>query len=258
MDIGGTNNGGTMLSRWVFVSVALGLLMWSPARAQDVAVDLEVVLAVDSSSSVNAEEFNLQLQGYADAFLNPAVIKTITNGDLGAIAATLVIWAGDGGIRQIAEWMLIDDLESARRFVKEFRKTPRYMLKDGTSISTAIIESVGLFGGNGFDGARRVIDISGDGTNNVGRPVPIARDAAIEAGITINGLTILNEFPELDVYYSRFVVGGPGAFIVTAESLSTFSAAILNKLVQEIAGVAPGGGAMFAEVREDGKQEEFR
>lgn len=242
--------GGPVLSRWVFAGLALGALAWGPARAQDIAVDLEVVLAVDSSSSVNAEEFNLQLQGYADAFLNPAVVKTISNGDLGAIAATLVIWAGDGGIRQIAEWMLIDDLESASRFVKEFRKTPRYMLKDGTSISTAIIESVSLFKGNGFSGARRVIDISGDGTNNVGRPVPIARDAAIEAGVTINGLTILNEFPELDTYFSRFVVGGPGAFIVTADSFSTFSAAILNKLVQEIAGSVPPGGTMFADVRD--------
>lgn len=252
-----------MLARWVFAGpllagVALGLLAWSPVRAQDVAVDLEVVLAVDSSSSVSTEEFNLQLQGYADAFLNPAVVKTISNGDLGAIAATLVIWAGDGGVRQIAEWMLIDDLESASRFVKEFRKTPRYMLKDGTSISTAIIESVSLFKGNGFAGARRVIDISGDGTNNVGRPVPIARDAAIGAGITINGLTILDEFPELDAYFSRFVVGGPGAFIVTADSFSTFSAAILNKLVQEIAGGARPGGTMFAQVRNGFKHGEFR
>ncbi len=252
-----------MLARWVFAGpllggLALGLLVWSPARAQEVAVDLEVVLAVDSSSSVNAEEFNLQLQGYADAFLNPAVIKTISNGDLGAIAATLVIWAGDGGIRQIAKWMLIDDLESASRFVKEFRKTPRYMLKDGTSISTAIIESVSLFSGNGFNGARRVIDISGDGTNNTGRPVPIARDAAIEAGVTINGLTILNEFPELDSYFSRFVVGGPGAFIVTADSFSTFSAAILNKLVQEIAGEARPGGTRFAEAHDRIEQGTFR
>lgn len=252
-----------MLARWVFAGpllagVALGLLAWSPARAQDVAVDLEVVLAVDSSSSVSTEEFNLQLQGYADAFLNPAVVKTISNGDLGAIAATLVIWAGDGGVRQIAEWMLIDDLESASRFVKEFRKTPRYMLKDGTSISTAIIESVSLFKGNGFAGTRRVIDISGDGTNNVGRPVPIARDAAIGAGITINGLTILDEFPELDAYFSRFVVGGPGAFIVTADSFSTFSAAILNKLVQEIAGGVRPGGTMFAQVRNGFKHGEFR
>ncbi len=251
-----------MLARWVFAGpllagVALGLLAWSPARAQDVAVDLEVVLAVDSSSSVSTEEFNLQLQGYADAFLNPAVVKTISNGDLGAIAATLVIWAGDGGVRQIAEWMLIDDLESASRFVKEFRKTPRYMLKDGTSISTAIIESVSLFKGNGFTGARRVIDISGDGTNNVGRPVPIARDAAIGAGITINGLTILDEFPELDAYFSRFVVGGPGAFIVTADSFSTFSAAILNKLVQEIAGGARPGGTMFAQAHNGFLQGEF-
>ena len=132
------------------------------------------------------------------------------------------------------------------------------MLKDGTSLSSAIIESVTLFEGNGFAGARRVIDISGDGTNNVGRPVPIARDAAIEAGITINGLTILDEFPELDSYFSRFVVGGPGAFIITADSFSTFSAAILNKLVQEIAGTVPPGDTMFAEVGDGFEQREFR
>ena len=118
------------------------------------------------------------------------------------------------------------------------------------SISTAIIESVSLFSGNGFVGARQVIDISGDGTNNVGRPVPIARDAAIEAGVTINGLTILDEFPELDAYFSRFVVGGPGAFIVTADGFSTFSAAILNKLVLEVAGEVPSGAARVAEAND--------
>ncbi len=233
---------------WIFASLLLGALARGPALAQDVAVDLELVLAVDSSSSVNAKEFNLQLQGYADAFLNPAIINAISIGDLGAIATTVVIWAGEGGVRQVADWTLIDGIESASRFVKEFGKTPRYMLRDGTSISTAIIESTSLFEGNGFTGARRVIDISGDGTNNVGRPVPIARDAAINEGITINGLAILDEFPELDAYYSRFVVGGPGAFIVTADSFSTFSAAILNKLVQEIAGNAHPADSMFAAV----------
>ncbi|MEK9947398.1 MAG: DUF1194 domain-containing protein [Alphaproteobacteria bacterium] len=208
------------------------------AAAQDREVDLELVLALDSSGSVNTREFNLQLQGYIDAFRNPAVIETVTNGDAGAIAVTLLIWAGDTnrGTRVIADWTLIDSPETADEFVEKILSTPRFMLRDGTSLSNVIETSARLFRGNGYQGNRMVIDISGDGTNNIGYEPTIARDVAVQAGITINGLAILTDFPDLDLYYGEQVVGGPGAFVVSAQNFHAFSAAVLNKLVREIAG----------------------
>jgi hypothetical protein len=222
------------------IAVLVGwLLVPSFGWAQDRKVDLELVLALDSSGSVNAQEFNLQLQGYIDAFRNPAVIESISNGDEGAIAVALMIWAGDrkGGTRVIADWTLIDSAESADAFVEKILATPRYILRDGTSLSNVIETGSRMFVGNGFDGSRMVIDISGDGTNNIGYEPFVARDLAVKAGVTINGLAILTDFPELDLYYGENVVGGPGAFVVSAQNFQAFSAAVLNKLVREIAGI---------------------
>ncbi len=221
-----------------FLTLLVSCWAASGAAAQDREVDLELVLALDSSGSVNTREFNLQLQGYIDAFRNPAVIETVTNGDTGAIAVTLLIWAGDTsrGTRVIADWTLIDSQETAEEFVEKILSTPRFMLRDGTSLSNVIETSARLFRGNGFQGNRMVVDISGDGTNNIGYEPTIARDVAVRAGITINGLAILTDFPDLDLYYGEQVVGGPGAFVVSAQNFHAFSAAVLNKLVREIAG----------------------
>jgi hypothetical protein len=234
-------------------TMLVSCLTVSAAVAQDRKVDLELVLAVDSSGSVNAREFNLQLQGYIDAFRNPAVIETVTNGDTGAIAVTLLIWAGDqkAGTRVIADWTLIDGLETANEFVEKVLSTPRFVLRDGTSLSHVIETSARLFRGNGYEGNRKVVDISGDGTNNIGYEPTVARDMAVQAGITINGLAILTDFPDLDLYYGEQIVGGPGAFVVSAQNFHAFSAAVLNKLVREIAGT-PGPkldrGRSFAQV----------
>ena len=219
--------------------LVLALAAGASWAEDEVSVDLELVLAIDSSSSVDYREFNLQLKGYEDAFLDPVVLAAIAGGEVGAIAAILLIWAGDGGVRTITDWTLIEDEESAAIFVASFRKAQRYMLRDGTSLSSVIDHASVMFSGNGFDGARKLIDISGDGTNNTGRPPDLARDTAIAAGITINGLAILNEFADLDIYFAEHVVGGPGAFIVSAANFDVFSAAILNKLALEIAGM-PG------------------
>jgi len=221
-----------------FLTLLVSCWAASGAAAQDREVDLELVLALDSSGSVNTREFNLQLQGYIDAFRNPAVIETVTNGDTGAIAVPLLIWAGDTsrGTRVIADWTLIDSQETAEEFVEKILSTPRFMLRDGTSLSNVIETSARLFRGNGFQGNRMVVDISGDGTNNIGYEPTIARDVAVRAGITINGLAILTDFPDLDLYYGEQVVGGPGAFVVSAQNFHAFSAAVLNKLVREIAG----------------------
>ena len=230
-----------MRAIFAVATMLVSSLAVSAAVAQDRKVDLELVLAVDSSGSVNSREFNLQLQGYIDAFRNPAVIETVTNGDTGAIAVTLLIWAGDqkAGTRVIADWTLIDGPEAANEFVEKVLSTPRFVLRDGTSLSNVIETSARLFRGNGYEGNRKVVDISGDGTNNIGYEPTVARDMAVRAGITINGLAILTDFPDLDLYYGEQIVGGPGAFVVSAQNFHAFSAAVLNKLVREIAGT-PG------------------
>jgi len=224
-----------------FLSFVFAVLYATAALAEPKKVDLELVLALDSSGSVNSREFNLQLQGYIDAFRNPAVVDAVTNGDTGAIAVTLLIWAGDrkDGIRVVVDWTLIDTPEAAERFVESILETPRYMLRDGTSLSNVIDFSARMIARNDYEGDRKVIDISGDGTNNIGYEPTVARDIAVQAGVTINGLAILTDFPELDLYFGENVVGGPGAFVVTAQNFQAFSAAVLNKLVREIAGL-PG------------------
>ena len=216
---------------------ALVLICARPLPAQqETPVDLELVLALDASGSVNQQEFSLQLRGYAEAFRNPAVIQAITSGETGVVAVTMMIWAGDrrDGTRVVADWAMINGPESANSFVEAFTKTPRFMLRDGTSLSNAIEISSKMFDTNTFRGSRKVIDISGDGTNNVGYEPSIARDLAVKSGITINGLAILTDFPDLDEYYAKSVVGGAGAFVIAAQNYDAFSAAILQKLVREI------------------------
>jgi hypothetical protein len=206
-----------------------------PAQ-QETAVDLELILALDASGSVNQQEFALQLRGYAEAFRNPAVIQAITAGETGNVAVVMLIWAGDrrDGTRVVADWTMINGPESANAFVEAFTKTPRFMLRDGTSLSNVIEVTTKMFDTNQFRGSRKVVDISGDGTNNVGYEPTIARDIAVKAGITINGLAILTDFPDLDEYYAKNVVGGAGAFVIWAQNYDAFSAAILQKLVREI------------------------
>jgi hypothetical protein len=206
-----------------------------PAQ-QETAVDLELILALDASGSVNQQEFALQLRGYAEAFRNPAVIQAITAGETGNVAVVMLIWAGDrrDGTRVVADWTMINGPESANAFVEAFTKTPRFMLRDGTSLSNVIEVTTKMFDTNQFRGSRKVVDISGDGTNNVGYEPTIARDIAVKAGITINGLAILTDFPDLDEYYAKNVVGGAGAFVISAQNYDAFSAAILQKLVREI------------------------
>jgi len=217
------------------------------AAAEDVPVDLELVLAVDISGSVDEVEAILQREGYMAALRHPQVIEAIETGMFGRIAVTYVEWAGDQYQRTMLDWTLIDGAPSAYAFADALAETP---LTTGhwTSLSTAIDYAVPLFDNNGFEGFRRVIDISGDGYNNRGRPVEWARDEAVAAGITINGLPIVNDRPnpwggrppiDLDRYYEQRVIGGPGAFIVVAETYSSFASAILSKLLLEIAGETP-------------------
>jgi len=217
------------------------------ASAADVPVDLELVLAVDISGSVDQVEARLQREGYIAALRHPDVIEAIRNGMLGRIALAYVEWAGDHYQRTMLDWTVIEDADGADAFADALAETP-LMTAHWTSISGAIDYAAPLFDDNGIEGLRRVIDISGDGYNNRGRPVQRARDEAVGAGITINGLPIVNDRPnpwgsrppaDLDRYYEELVIGGPGAFIVVAEDYTAFASAILSKLLLEIAGETP-------------------
>jgi hypothetical protein len=205
-----------------------------PAEAQT-TVDLQLVLAVDTSGSVNEARFELQRQGYAAAFRNKRVLNAIRSGSTQSIAVTMVQWTGPALHIQVVPWMPIKDEATANAVADAIEKAPRQLFSGGTSISGAIDYAVTLFPDSAFKGLKRVIDISGDGMNNRGRDVQEARDAAVKAGFVINGLPILSLDPFLDRYYFDNVIGGPGAFMVPAESYETFATAVLRKLILEIA-----------------------
>ena len=214
-----------------------------PAVATGTPVDLELVLAVDVSRSIDADEFDLQRQGYARAIVNPTVLKAIQSGAIGAIAVVYVEWSGADQQKTVVDWMLIRDAGSAQSFSAAILAAPRSFAAY-TSISGAIDYSVRLLETKRFEAARQVIDVSGDGSNNSGRPVFLARNAAMEGGITINGLTIINDRPnpfsrpepKLDDYYRENVIGGTGAFVLIAQDFTSFAEAILSKLIKEVAG----------------------
>ena len=225
-----------------------------PASAEDLPVDLELVLAVDISGSVDEVEARLQREGYIAALRHPDVVQAIEGGMFGRIAVAYVEWAGDHYQRTMLDWTVIEDQASAGAFADALLETP-LTTAHWTSLSAAIDYAVRLFDGNGFKGFRRVIDISGDGHNNRGRPVEWARDEAVAAGITINGLPIVNDRPNpwggrppagLDLYYEERVIGGPGAFMIVAEDYTAFASAIFSKLLLEIAGETPPGQLVVA------------
>ena len=219
-------------TRWALTAL---LMAASPVAMADTAVDLQLVLAVDASGSVNQYRFDLQKQGYAAAFRNPRVVKAIRSGIAGAIAVTVVQWTGPDLQLQVIDWTVIHDEPSAQKFAAAIEDTPRQLFSGGTSISGAIDYGTALLLKSRFRESRRVIDVSGDGSNNRGRPVTLARDDAVRAGITINGLPILALEPGLDRYYWDYVIGGPGSFMVTAQNYEQFAEAVLKKLITEIA-----------------------
>jgi hypothetical protein len=217
------------------VAMVLAVGIGTPAAAQT-PVDLQLVLAVDVSGSVNQTRFELQRDGYVAAFRNPRVLDTIRSGPHQAIAVTMVQWTGPALQVHVVSWTRIGDVASAEAFAAAVARTPRQLFGGGTSISGVIDYAVTLMPESPYRGTRRVIDISGDGSNNRGRLVNLARDDAIAANIGINGLPILALEPDLDDYYERNVIGGPGAFVIAAKSYETFADAILKKLITEIAG----------------------
>jgi len=246
-----------VLTWWLTIATGIISILGPVGAATSKPVDLELVLAVDISGSIDPDEARLQRQGYLAALTDPEVIQAIRQGTLGRIAVTYVEWAGIHTAHTVVDWTLVEDSESARRFVDAIARAPLQTAL-WTSISNAIEFALPRFDNNGFEGTRRVIDISGDGPNNQGGLVVKRRDRAVAAGVTINGLPIVNNrpspfgwpaLPDLDLYYENCVIGGPGAFYVVANSFTDFARAIRKKLILEIADRAPTARIIFAAAR---------
>jgi Protein of unknown function (DUF1194) len=210
------------------------------------AVDIELILAVDVSYSMDMDELAIQREGYAQAIISKEFLQALKTGPSGKVAVTYFEWAASGDQKVIIPWRVIDGPETADAVANEIMKTP-IRRASRTSISGAINFAMPLFDENPYHGLRRVIDISGDGPNNNGGPVTVARDAALEKGIVINGLPILVKEPSystmdidnLDWYYEDCVIGGPGSFVVSIKDRDKFKEAIRTKLLLEVAGRMP-------------------
>ncbi|HVM80451.1 MAG TPA: DUF1194 domain-containing protein [Stellaceae bacterium] len=234
-----------MERRFLAVSiVVLAVLGARPAAAQ--TVDLQLILAADVSISVDDEEFRLQREGYAAAIAHPLVLDAIRKGRHSAIAVCFVEWAGAEAQRVVVNWTVIRSEESARGFAHGVRAAPR-SFTGATAIGAAIDFAMAQFALSGVESGHRIIDISGDGDNNNGRPVEYARDDAVKAKVTINGLAIVNEHPALGFighiqpvggigeYYRTRVVGGDRSFVIVIDGFERFAEAMTRKLATEIA-----------------------
>jgi hypothetical protein len=243
-------------SPWVVALTvcAVAMIAWRSGAAPmprgaepgNVQVDVELVLAVDISYSMDPDELALQRDGYAKALTSREFMHALRQGINGKVAVTYFEWAGASEQRVVVPWRLVDGPESADSVANEILQAP-IRRAARTSISGALLFGAALFEMSGFQGIRRVIDVSGDGANNHGQLVTVARDEVVANGITINGLPIMLKRPSyttmdielLDEYYEDCVIGGPGAFMITVRDRDRFVEAIRTKLVLEIAGRMP-------------------
>jgi uncharacterized protein DUF1194 len=232
------------------MAMASGRRRWarlaSPAdaveRAPRAEVDVALVLAVDSSGSISEQRLSMQIQGYVGAIRHPSFIEAVRGGRRGRVGLTYVTWTDARRQEQVVPWRVIENETGAGAFAQAIQDA-LHPLPGWTSISGAIDFCTGLLLSCGYVATRRVIDISGDGANNDGRPVTEARDAAVAAGVTINGLPIIEVEPNLEQYYRDNVTGGPDSFVVVARDSAAFGAAILRKLLVEVASIQPPGAA---------------
>jgi hypothetical protein len=215
-----------------------GLLAAAPAHAagpQAREVDLLLVLAIDASGSITEEEFRLQRDGCAEALTQPAILAAIGSGPLGALGIAMVEWGAPGGAATVVDWHRVSDAASAGAAAAAFRAAPRSR-QSWNAIGDAIDHAARLIAAAPFRAERKVIDVSGDAPDMRGiRPAAVARDDAVAAGITVNALAILGGTPGLAERFGDEVIGGPGAFVMTAEGRADFARAIRAKLVREIA-----------------------
>jgi hypothetical protein len=225
-------------------------------RPSAIPVDTELVLAVDISYSMDPEEQALQREGYIAGITSLEFIQALRGGMHGKVAVTYFEWAGPGDQAIIVPWRLLDGPEAAVGMANEIARAP-YRRAMYTSIASALRFAKPLFDASGYHGARRVIDVSGDGTNNSGPLLTPVRDDVLAAGITINGLPIMLKRPtpssldieNLDIYYEDCVIGGPGAFVIPIRERSQFKDAVRTKLVLEIAGRTPEPRIIPAQAR---------
>jgi Protein of unknown function (DUF1194) len=228
------------------LAIAAVVIFCSMTAGADAAgVDLIVVLAADVSRSVDDGEFELQRKGYAAALTDPRVLKAIHATKNGAIGVCFVEWSGEDDQQVVLPWTEIRDEEDGGGAAAAILKAPR-SFTGRTSISAAVDYAMGYFAKAKWPSTRRIIDISGDGTSNSGRPITEARDHAVAAGVTINGLAIINDKPNLGYsahtnppggianYYQQNVVGGPNAFLLVVKDFNSFAEAMANKLAKEI------------------------
>ena len=218
----------------------------SLAHSAPPPVDVALVLVTDVSRSVDDSEFKLEKQGYASAFEDPKVVAAIQGGPNGRIAVAYVEFSSSEQTRTLIDWTVISDAASATAFADALVAQPRSSY-GRTAISTGLDMATHMLADPSFADAHRVIDVAGDGTNNAGRPITDARDEAMAAGITINGLAIINDHPVNYIYahvappgglpnwYRENVTGGPGSFVVEVHDFATFGDAMTRKLINEIA-----------------------
>lgn len=230
-----------------FAAVLAAPLSTQLAQTKQTAnVDVELVLAVDVSYSMDPEEQALQREGYVAALTSAEFLNALRGLGQGRVAVTYFEWAGVTDQKIVMPWRLIDGPEAADAVAAEISRAP-YRRASRTSISGALAFAQPLFEGSGYRGFRRIIDVSGDGANNQGPPVTTVRDQVLEKGITINGLPIMLKRPspgtmdidDLDVYYEDCVIGGAGSFVIPIKERDKFKDAIRTKLVLEIAGRTP-------------------
>jgi hypothetical protein len=207
--------------------------------------DLEVILAADVSRSIDDGEFELQRKGYAAALTDPRVLTAIHARANGSVGVCFIEWSGEEDQQVVVDWTEIRDEEGAGTVAAAILAAPRSFM-GRTSISAAIDFAMTRFAAAKWQANRRIIDVSGDGTNNSGRPITEARDQAIASGVTINGLAIINDKPNLGysahtqppgglpLYYKQNVIGGPNAFLIVVADFNSFADAMANKLAKEI------------------------
>ncbi|OJF93310.1 DUF1194 domain-containing protein [Pararhizobium antarcticum] len=224
------------------LALLLGLTAGTPVEAAATAaqeVDVELVLAVDMSGSMDLEEARIQRSGYVEAIRHPDFANAVTAGLLGRVAISYFEWAGSVNETSLVAWQVIETAADAAAFADRLAAQP-VATRRGTSIANAISFGATLIRSNDFSGLRRVIDVSGDGPNNMGPPVSPARDAAVAQGLVVNGLAILirpsGSTGGLDRYYADCVIGGAGSFVLPVRTPADFATAIRQKLVMEISG----------------------
>jgi hypothetical protein len=248
--------GALALGAWNAGIAAPSRALVADKSADAVPVDVELVLAVDVSYSMDPEEQQLQREGYITALTSREFMQALRQGANGKVAITYFEWAGPFDQKILVPWRLIDGPEAADAVADEIARAP-YRRASRTSIAGALAFAKPLFEASGYRGLRRVIDVSGDGPNNSGPLVQLVRDDVLAAGITINGLPIMLKRPNtfsmdidnLDVYYEDCVIGGPGAFVVPIHARAQFKEATRTKLVLEVADHAPARPVVPVQVK---------